>query len=132
VEVVHPWALPADERPVGDRRGKRLDDEHLDALPEGGGAGEEAPLGLVGRLPVENRVEAGDRGDLLVVERLMYFRLGCRRVLFQVFEPYERTEYKDRQYNPADRERARHQRLRVVVKMFANPPETLTSSSSFR
>ena len=108
MEVVHPGAVPADERPLGDRRGKCLDDEHLDALPEGGGAGEEALLGLVGRLSVENRVEAGDRGDLLIVERLMYFRLGCLRVLFQVFEPYERTENKGHQYNPADRERARH------------------------
>lgn len=97
MEVVHPGAVPADERPLGDRRGKRLDDEYLDALPEGGGGGEEALLGLVGRLSVEKRVEAGDRGDLLVVERPMYLRLGCRRVLFQVFEPYDRTENKEGQ-----------------------------------
>jgi len=91
VEVVHPGAVPADERALGDRRGKRLEDEGLDALPEGGGGGEEALLGLVGRLPVEKRVEPGDRGDFLVVERFMYFRLGRRGVLFQVFEPCERT-----------------------------------------
>jgi len=57
VEVVHPGAVPADERSLSDRSRKGLESEGLDAVPEGRGCREEVLLGLVVRLVVEKCVE---------------------------------------------------------------------------
>jgi hypothetical protein len=84
--------VPADERSLSDRTGKGLEGEGLGAIPEGRGRGEEVLLGLVARLVVEKCVEPRDRGDPLVIERLVCLCLGCRGVLFQIFEPCEKDE----------------------------------------
>ena len=97
VEVVHPRAVPADERSLGDRRGKGLDSEGLDGIPEGSGRGEGALLDLVGCLAVEESVETRDRNDPLVIERLVCLPLGCHGIPFQISEPCERTKKKSYQ-----------------------------------
>ena len=52
VEIIHPRTDPADERTLGDSSRERLDNEDLDAVPEGRRPGEEALLALVGDLAV--------------------------------------------------------------------------------
>jgi len=58
VEIINPGSRPTDERTVSDGPRKRLDNEDLGTVPEGGGRGEEALLGLIGCLAVENCKEA--------------------------------------------------------------------------
>jgi len=58
VEIIHSRTGPADEGSLRDGSGERLDDEVLDAVPEGIGGGKSALFGIVGSSAVENSVRA--------------------------------------------------------------------------
>ena len=58
VEIIHSRTGPADEGSLRGGSGERLDDEVLDAVPEGIGGGKSALFGIVGSSAVENCVRA--------------------------------------------------------------------------
>jgi len=81
VAVVHPGFGPGDEWALGDRGRERHDGKLLNAVPESSGLSEKVLLRLVRHLAGEERFDAGDLGDLRVVERLVCLSLRRCRVL---------------------------------------------------
>ena len=103
VEVIYSRACAADEQTpdtatrrviitivvvvVAECSRERLEYEDFDGVPESDGRDEEIALGVFCCFAVEQRMEFGDRRDILVVECFVYLRLWNPSKRFQCSKP---------------------------------------------